>query len=95
MTINKSQGQTIDYVGLDLEKDVFSHGVTYVAVSRVRTWDSLKVKVNPDADGKIKNIVWKEVLLEQNEDEPNENMEVEEEIVNEPIENHEAVDDHE
>ena len=26
MTINKSQGQTLDFVGIDLEKEVFSHG---------------------------------------------------------------------
>ena len=45
MTINKSQGQTFDRVGLLLKEPVFSHGQLYVAVSRVRSFDSLKVMV--------------------------------------------------
>jgi len=43
MTINKSQGQTFDKVGIDLCKDVFNHGQLYVAFSRVRSWQALKV----------------------------------------------------
>ena len=31
ITINKSQGQTFDHVGIDLETAVFSHGQMYVA----------------------------------------------------------------
>ena len=63
MTINKSQGQTIDFVGLDLEDDVFSHGQAYVGFSRVESWNNIKVKVNKSKGNKIKNIVWKEALL--------------------------------
>ncbi|XP_029348311.1 ATP-dependent DNA helicase PIF1-like [Acyrthosiphon pisum] len=36
MTINKSQGQTFDRVGLLLPSPAFSHGQLYVAFSRVR-----------------------------------------------------------
>ncbi|XP_026439102.1 uncharacterized protein LOC113337723 [Papaver somniferum] len=34
MTINKSQGQSVKYVGIDLRTPVFSHGKLYVALSR-------------------------------------------------------------
>ncbi|PIA43947.1 hypothetical protein AQUCO_01800182v1 [Aquilegia coerulea] len=34
MTINKSQGQSVKYVGIDLRNHVFSHGQLYVALSR-------------------------------------------------------------
>ncbi len=33
MTINKSQGQSVTYVGLDLRTPIFSHGQLYVALS--------------------------------------------------------------
>jgi hypothetical protein len=62
MTINKSQGQIIDFVGIDLTETVFSHGQTYVAFSRARSWDSIRVETK--AENKVVNIVWKEVLLD-------------------------------
>jgi hypothetical protein len=45
MTINKSQGQTLDRVGVNLEKEVISHGQLYVAFSRVRNQSSLSVYI--------------------------------------------------
>jgi hypothetical protein len=62
MTINKSQGQTLDFVGLDLENEVFSHGQLYVGFSRVRSWDCIKVRVNPVYENCTRNVVWKEIL---------------------------------
>lgn len=42
MTINKSQGQTFDRVGILLRQPVFTHGQLYVAASRVKSFDCLK-----------------------------------------------------
>ncbi|GJY51738.1 ATP-dependent DNA helicase RRM3-like protein [Tanacetum coccineum] len=65
MTINKSQGQTLSQVGLFLPKPVFSHGQLYVALSRVKSKQGLKV-LCLDKDGnytnKTTNVVYKEVL---------------------------------
>lgn len=35
LTINKTQGQSLGIVGLDLTKEVFNHAQLYVALSRV------------------------------------------------------------
>ena len=45
MTINKSQGQSFNFVGVDLEDQVFSHGQLYVAVSRCKSAETLKFHV--------------------------------------------------
>ena len=70
MTINKSQGQTFDQVGVLLPEPVFTHGQGYVAYSRVRTKAGLKIQVcESDKHGKIgdsvitSNIVFKDILL--------------------------------
>ncbi|XP_065641836.1 uncharacterized protein LOC136071699 [Hydra vulgaris] len=46
MTINKSQGQTFEKVGVYLKKPCFSHGQLYVACSRTRSFNSLFFKVD-------------------------------------------------
>ena len=45
ITINKSQGQTLNRFGLPLLQPVFTHGQLYVAFSRVRSSTPIKVKV--------------------------------------------------
>ncbi|EOA31893.1 hypothetical protein CARUB_v10015121mg [Capsella rubella] len=65
MTINKSQGQSLERVGLYLPKHVFSHGQLYVALSRVTSKKGLKIIIL-DKEGKIQkqttNVVFKEVF---------------------------------
>jgi len=65
MTINKSQGQSLEQVGLYLPKPVFSHGQLYVALSRVTSKTWLKILIL-DKEGKIQkqttNVVFKEVF---------------------------------
>ena len=46
MTINKSQGQSFDHVGIYLPEPVFAHGQLYVALTRVRYHENLKVLIN-------------------------------------------------
>ena len=48
MTTNKSQGQSFDQILLDLSDDSFSHGQTYVALSRVRRYDNIRLIVRDD-----------------------------------------------
>ncbi|XP_014213608.1 uncharacterized protein LOC106643121 [Copidosoma floridanum] len=63
MTINKSQGQTFNKIGIDLRIDVFNHGQLYVSMSRVRSWYSLKIFLGHEKDRTtVKNFVFKELL---------------------------------
>jgi ATP-dependent exoDNAse (exonuclease V) alpha subunit len=43
MTINKSQGQTLHEVGVYIRQPCFSHGQLYVALSRARKANNIKV----------------------------------------------------
>ena len=63
MTVNKSQGQSVQHVGLDLRTPVFSHGQLYVALSRCTSGDRIKV-LFPKAQRATTttNIVYPEVL---------------------------------
>lgn len=63
MTINKSQGQTFKKIGIDLRKSVFSHGQLYVAMSRVRSWESITIFLSDQSQKLLKNVVFKEILL--------------------------------
>jgi ATP-dependent DNA helicase PIF1 len=80
MTINKSQGQTFERVGLHLENPVFTHGQLYVGLSRVRRQEDisvfvgrnekLKLLTDPTNDQDYKsqtlNIVFPEVVRRSN-----------------------------
>ncbi|XP_076945797.1 uncharacterized protein LOC143617007 [Bidens hawaiensis] len=65
MTINKSQGQSLSRVGLYLKDPVFTHGQLYVALSRVKTREGIKIVLLDKASKLIsetKNVVYKEIF---------------------------------
>ena len=69
ITINKSQGQTMDRVAIYLPEPVFSHGQLYVAFSRVRAKQDVKVLIKNTSkqyfkDGKnyTINVVYKSIF---------------------------------
>ncbi|XP_038711830.1 ATP-dependent DNA helicase PIF1-like [Tripterygium wilfordii] len=67
MTINKSQGQTLEKVGLYLPKPIFCHGQLYVALSRVTTYKGLRILIKNQEDEQkfyTKNIVYNEIFDE-------------------------------
>jgi ATP-dependent DNA helicase PIF1 len=66
MTINKSQGQSLDHVGVLLDPPVFAHGQLYVAFGRVTAPDGLCLVVgegdNHPPRGRLTNIVYPEAI---------------------------------
>ena len=76
MTINKSQGKTLNRVGLYLRLGCFGHGQLYVALSRVGHPDHIRVcfydePVDEDADAERQlrqhtltpNVVYRPALI--------------------------------
>ena len=65
MSINKSQGQSVGYVGLDVRNAVFTHGQLYVAVSRVTSVHNIKAIWDSRLEQAVtKNIVYPEVIID-------------------------------
>jgi uncharacterized protein YpiB (UPF0302 family) len=70
MTINKSQGQTIERVGIYLQDSVFAHGQLYVASSRTRLPQNISMYIRDQGarQGRrgqqvfTRNVVYREVF---------------------------------
>ena len=62
MTINKSQRQSLKYVGVDLRCPPFMHGQLYVALSRVTSLCGVSVLL-PENTDTTHNVVYSELLL--------------------------------
>ncbi len=62
MTINKSQGQTLNNVGVYFPSPVFSHGQLYVVISQVTSSANIKIFNGQGLDGYMQNVVYREVL---------------------------------
>ncbi|KAL7202229.1 hypothetical protein ACSBR1_033826 [Camellia fascicularis] len=63
LTINKSQGQSVKFVGADLHISVFSHGQLCVALSRYTSFDRISILLPKDEPDSTTNIVYPEILL--------------------------------
>ena len=69
LTIHKSQGQSFDRIGILLDRPCFAHGQLYVAMSRVKSKEGLKIQIVPGSEqGEhnkkfyTKNIVYTNLL---------------------------------
>jgi len=62
ITINKSQGQTFNNVGVCLPSPVYSHGQFYVTISRVTSSANIKIFNCQGLDRYMQNVEYKEVL---------------------------------
>ena len=62
MTINKSQGRSLERVGIYIHRPLFSHGQLYVALSRCKNRDQLFIENDSEDINEINNVVLKEVF---------------------------------
>ena len=63
MTINKSQGQSLGSVGIDLRYPAFTHGQLYVALSRSTKVDTIYVLHSEEClTNTVENVVYPELL---------------------------------
>ena len=68
ITVNKSQGQSFNFIGVDLHILVFMHGQLYVALSRVTDIGRLSLLLLQGGDAVTTNIIYLEVLLDSSGD---------------------------
>ena len=69
ITIDKSQGQTLERVGLYLPEPCFAHGQLYVGLSRVGDPDCVFL-LNPKNQTSTRNVVYNELLTQHRREEP-------------------------
>ncbi|CAO3684804.1 unnamed protein product [Rhizopus microsporus] len=62
MAINKSQGQSLKYVGVGLRHPPFMHGQLYVTLSRVTSLSGVSILL-PENINTTNNVVYSELLL--------------------------------
>jgi len=63
MTVNKSQGQLLEKVGVDLRTNALTHEQLYVALSQVTSPDRLTLLPSKNTSRVTENIIFPKVLL--------------------------------
>ena len=69
MTINKSQGQSLNKIGIYLPQSVFIHGQLYVTMTRVKSYNGLQFALASPSENSmamtsyINNVVFKSALI--------------------------------
>jgi hypothetical protein len=66
MTINKSQAQTLNNVGVYLPSPVFYHGQLYVAISRVTSSANIKIFSSQGPNEYMRNVGFGNVICSYN-----------------------------
>ena len=61
-TFNSCQGLTLDIVGVDLTRPVFSHGQLYTALSHIIHHSHAKVRLRPEETTTL-NVTYQEILI--------------------------------
>jgi hypothetical protein len=61
-TFNSCQGLTLDVIGVDLRRPVFSHGQLYTALSRIRNRTHARVLLRP-GETTTTNVTYHEILV--------------------------------
>jgi hypothetical protein len=63
ISINKAQGQSVKYVGIDLRTPVFSHGQLYVALSRATSRRRVTILLpSRDRENRTLNVVYPQIF---------------------------------
>ena len=66
LTVHRVQGQTLRFVGLFFRGDVFCHGQLYTALSRVKSWEAVRVwwALNGEAETScsLRNVVRRHIV---------------------------------
>ncbi|KAF9561454.1 hypothetical protein CPC08DRAFT_742543 [Agrocybe pediades] len=63
-TFNGCQGLTLDKIGVDLTRPVFSHGQLYTALSRIRNRHDGAVLLKEESGGWTFNVTYDELLAD-------------------------------
>ena len=60
-TFNSCQGMTLEILGVDLTRPVFSHGQLYTALSHIRRREDARIRLRPGALSTM-NVTYEELL---------------------------------